>query len=227
MRFGVDAVDARIVNRTPASARTILIGAARECADLASGPAFAPRGDYIVVGFVDSAATPNTPVLGGLGDLPSLIQQYGVETVVVCGHLSDLELRNVVEQSIAAGCHLLTVPRTFELAGVQPSVVWNRGQPLVELTAQTLKAQQLVIKRAVDVAGAVLGLLVVAPLLLLLAVIIAVHVVAVIIAHRHLSTSGRDEIAARRSEYPWLVAMVGYTMLSLWILAQPIVETVK
>src|SRR6266700_2785954 len=93
VRFGIDAVDARIVKRTPASARTILIGAARECADLASGPAFAPRGDYIVVGFVDSAATPNAPVLGGLGDLPSLIQQYGVETVVVCGHLSDLELR--------------------------------------------------------------------------------------------------------------------------------------
>ena len=43
-------------------------------------------------------------------------------------------------------------------------------------------------------------------------------------AHRHLSTSGRDEIAARRSEYPWLVAMVGYTMLSLWLLAQPLVK---
>ena len=95
-----------------------------------------------------------------------------METVVVCGHLSDVELRNVVEQSIAAGCHILTVPRTFELAGVQPSVVWNRGQPLVELTAQTLKAQQLVIKRAVDVAGAALGLFILAPLLLLLAVIV-------------------------------------------------------
>ena len=173
VRFGIDAVDARIVKRTPASARTILIGAARECADLASGPAFAPRGDHLVLGVVDTAATPNPRALGGLSDLPSLIQQHGVETVVVCGTLTDGELRNVVEQSIAAGCHILSVPRTFELAGVQPRVVWNRGQPLVELTAQTLKAQQLVIKRAVDVAGAVLGLFVVAPLLLLLAVIIA------------------------------------------------------
>lgn len=57
-----------------------------------------------------------------------------------------------------------------------------------------------------------------------LAVIVAVHVIAVVIAHRHLSTSGRDERAARRSEYPWLVAMVGYTMLSLWLLAQPLTE---
>jgi len=57
-----------------------------------------------------------------------------------------------------------------------------------------------------------------------LAVIVAVHVIAVVIAHRHLSTAGRDERAARDSEYPWLVAMVGYTMLSLWLLAQPLTK---
>jgi hypothetical protein len=57
-----------------------------------------------------------------------------------------------------------------------------------------------------------------------LAVIIAVHVIAVVIAHRHLSSVGRDELAAQRSEYPWLVAMVGYTMLSLWLIAQPLTK---
>lgn len=31
--------------------------------------------------------------------------------------------------------------------------------------------------------------------------------------------------AALRSQYPMLVLMVGYTMVSLWIIAQPIVET--
>ena len=57
-----------------------------------------------------------------------------------------------------------------------------------------------------------------------LAVIIAVHVIAVVIAHRHLGTTGKSERAAKRSEYPWLVAMVGYTMLSLWLLAQPLTK---
>lgn len=55
-------------------------------------------------------------------------------------------------------------------------------------------------------------------------VIIAVHVAAVVIAHRHLALSGRTQATARRSEYPWLVAMVAYTMLSLWLLAQPLVK---
>jgi len=192
VRFGIDAMDARLVNRTPASARTILIGAAQECADLASRAAFAPRGDHLVLGVVDTAATPNPRALGGLSELTTLIQEHGVETVVICGHLSDSELHDVVEQSITAGCHLFSVPRTFEVAGVQPSVVWTRGQPLVELTAQTLKAQQFAIKRVLDVAGAFLGLVLLAPLLLLLSAIPTLHSPGPeIFPHPHIGTGGR------------------------------------
>ena len=59
---------------------------------------------------------------------------------------------------------------------------------------------------------------------LAMAVIIAVHVIAVVVAHRHLARAGTTELKARRSEYPWIVAMIGYTMLSLWLLAQPLVK---
>jgi hypothetical protein len=55
-------------------------------------------------------------------------------------------------------------------------------------------------------------------------VIVAVHVIAVVLAHRHLGRRGTDVRAARASEYPWLVAMVAYTMLSLWLIAQPLVQ---
>jgi hypothetical protein len=55
-------------------------------------------------------------------------------------------------------------------------------------------------------------------------VIVLAHVVAVVLAHRHLATRTPAVREARRSEWPWLVAMVGYTMLSLWLLAQPLVE---
>jgi hypothetical protein len=57
-----------------------------------------------------------------------------------------------------------------------------------------------------------------------LVVIVAAHVVAVIVAHRHLAWAASSERLARRSEWPWLFAMVGYTMLSLWLLAQPLIE---
>jgi hypothetical protein len=55
-----------------------------------------------------------------------------------------------------------------------------------------------------------------------IAVIVAAHVIAVVLAHRHLAVSSPSLSLARRSEWPWLVAMVGYTMVSLWLLAQPV-----
>ncbi|MGZ4611581.1 MAG: hypothetical protein ACXV1K_00125 [Kineosporiaceae bacterium] len=55
-------------------------------------------------------------------------------------------------------------------------------------------------------------------------VIVAAHVVALVLAHRHLAISAPAQREARRSEWPWLVAMVGYTMLSLWLLAQPLID---
>jgi hypothetical protein len=56
------------------------------------------------------------------------------------------------------------------------------------------------------------------------AVIVIAHILAVVLAHRHLVKAGKTEQAARMSEYPWIAAMVAYTMLSLWLLAQPLVK---
>jgi Na+/proline symporter len=56
------------------------------------------------------------------------------------------------------------------------------------------------------------------------AVIVIVHILAVFVAHAHLGSSAKDPEQAKRSEYPWIAAMVAYTMLSLWLLAQPLVK---
>ncbi|HWF57717.1 MAG TPA: hypothetical protein VG520_05145 [Candidatus Dormibacteraeota bacterium] len=56
------------------------------------------------------------------------------------------------------------------------------------------------------------------------ALIIVVHIAAVVLAHRYLTRASRSVARARRSEWPWIVAMVGYTMTSLWLLAQPLVQ---
>jgi hypothetical protein len=54
--------------------------------------------------------------------------------------------------------------------------------------------------------------------------IVAGHVVAVYLAHVTALQAFADRRAALRSQYPLVVLMVGYTMLSLWILAQPVVQ---
>jgi hypothetical protein len=55
--------------------------------------------------------------------------------------------------------------------------------------------------------------------------IVAGHVIAVYVAHVVALREFRDRRAALRSQLPMLVLMVGYTAVSLWIIAQPIVES--
>ena len=54
--------------------------------------------------------------------------------------------------------------------------------------------------------------------------IVTGHIVAVWVGHVTACIVFRDALLARRSQYPMLVLMIAYTTLSLWILAQPIVE---
>jgi hypothetical protein len=57
-----------------------------------------------------------------------------------------------------------------------------------------------------------------------LAVVVG-HVVAVYLSHITAMRIFRDRRAALTSEIPMVLLMVAYTMVSLWILSQPIVET--
>ena len=55
--------------------------------------------------------------------------------------------------------------------------------------------------------------------------IVVGHIIAVYLAHVMALRSFRHNRAALISQIPMLFLMVGYTMISLWILAQPVVET--
>jgi hypothetical protein len=58
-------------------------------------------------------------------------------------------------------------------------------------------------------------------------VIVLGHALAMYVAHRLALARFSERRTARRSQYPLAALMVAYTMLILWILAQPIVENVK
>lgn len=58
-----------------------------------------------------------------------------------------------------------------------------------------------------------------------IAAIVTGHVVAVYLSHCVALNTNPDRRAALRSQWPMVALMVGYTMTSLWIIAQPIVTT--
>ena len=54
--------------------------------------------------------------------------------------------------------------------------------------------------------------------------IVTGHIIAVYLTRVAALTVFKESTAARRSQYPMLALMIGYTVVSLWILAQPVVE---
>ncbi len=60
--------------------------------------------------------------------------------------------------------------------------------------------------------------------ILALVAIVVGHVIAVFLAHTTALRHFGEHDVALRSQRPMLILMVGYTMVSLWILAQPITE---
>lgn len=173
-RLTVDRLVAWFSPAENQAARTVFVGPADMCREAAAYPALSVESEFARIGFLDLRRPAAPDALGSVDELARTLHDRRVETVVVCGFIPDHELQNVVNVSLAAGCHLLTVPRAIEVAGVHPSVIWSHGVPLMELTAPALRGQQRAVKRMIDLAGAAIGLLVTAPVMALVAIAIKI-----------------------------------------------------
>jgi exopolysaccharide biosynthesis polyprenyl glycosylphosphotransferase len=168
----VDRIVARVQPPERDRLDTLFVGSGPDCVSAMASPAFTESVEHRPIGFVDSHA-PSTPgALGDLRDFSLLLAGSGAQVVVVCGYVTDRQFQDIVETALTAGCQVLSVPRSFSIAGVHPTTVWRRGQPLVELTAPSLKGWQHAVKRAVDVTGAIIGLVVLSPVFAILAAIV-------------------------------------------------------
>lgn len=105
-------------------------------------------------------------------DIWMVLQDARADTVVIAGELKARVFADVVRASTMSGCYLLSVSRYDRLGGLRPRVVWWSGTPFTELSLPELTAPQLAVKRAVDVGGAILGLLLLLPFFLATAVAI-------------------------------------------------------
>jgi exopolysaccharide biosynthesis polyprenyl glycosylphosphotransferase len=107
-----------------------------------------------------------------LARLAHAITAVGAEAVIVASHLEEDQVHEVLDISLSAGCEFLYPARSVQIAGRRPLLVWHHDEPFFELGAPLLKAQALVIKRAVDVVGAILAMVLVAPVMVIVALII-------------------------------------------------------
>ena len=171
-RLSVDWLIARVRDPEMDAVDTLFVGPAEECRAAASSPAFGRGTEYRPIGFVGMESPSGVGALGEIGDLPILLAASGAEVVVICGFLTDMQFREVVDTALTAGCKVLSLPRVVEVAGVHPTTVWRHGQPLVELTAPSLRGQELFVKRAIDIVGSMIGLVVLSPVFAIVALLV-------------------------------------------------------
>lgn len=131
-----------------------------------------------VVGFVDSdpvegAGDADVPLLGDIADLPQLIEPYEIERVVVAfsrdTHDETLHALRLLRSSQV---QVDIVPRLFEVIGPKTRLHTVEGLPLVAWPPARLSRASRLAKRAMDLVLSIFGLLVLAPVLAVIALLI-------------------------------------------------------
>jgi Undecaprenyl-phosphate glucose phosphotransferase len=128
------------------------------------------------IGFVDDRTGPmcgDLDVMGGVAQLPQLIQQYAIEHVFIALPLNRYadarRVFDVLSQSMVEVRLVADVPN---LAGLSLTTTNLDGLPIVGLRESPHFGLNVVFKRVMDVILALIGLLVLSPLLALLAVLV-------------------------------------------------------
>jgi exopolysaccharide biosynthesis polyprenyl glycosylphosphotransferase len=132
-----------------------------------------------LLGFVDSEPRPMRPelsgvrVLGQLEDLPALARLFDVERVIFAySRRPETSMRESVQAMKELGVQVDIVPRLYEAVGPNAAIHTIEGLPLMSLPPVGPSRSSLAVKRMIDVVGAAVGLVVLAPLFAVIAVAI-------------------------------------------------------
>jgi exopolysaccharide biosynthesis polyprenyl glycosylphosphotransferase len=102
-------------------------------------------------------------------ELYEVLADSDADTIILVGALSDTALQAVMIAASSAGASVYATRRSAFRGLDEPSFVLRRAEPLSLLSRPALVGSQLVLKRTVDVTGAILVLVVLSPALLLMA----------------------------------------------------------
>jgi exopolysaccharide biosynthesis polyprenyl glycosylphosphotransferase len=156
---------------------TIIVGAGEVGQLVAKKLVQHPEYGLNIVGFVDDEPKErdenlkNIALLGGLEQLPQMVQILDVERVIIAfSNHSNEEMLGLIRSLKDLDIQIDVVPRFYEVIGTNVGIHTAEGLPLIGLPAQKLSRSSLVLKRGMDLTLSLAGLLVLAPLFLVVAV---------------------------------------------------------
>lgn len=105
----------------------------------------------------------------GTGDLYEALTVSRADAILLVGPVDDGALQSLMIASSSAGCRVFATRRRAFQRLDEPSFLLRRAEPLALLSRPALVGVQLVVKRSVDIIGALAGLVLGAPIWLLVA----------------------------------------------------------
>jgi exopolysaccharide biosynthesis polyprenyl glycosylphosphotransferase len=156
--------------------RVVIVGSGEIAQALVQHIQHNPQLGYRIVGAVNGPSVESVagvPIIGTPDDLPRLIDQYQVDEVIIAlPDVERLELTRLVAQCQRGRVSIKIYPDLFAYMEGGMSVDELGGLPLLSVRDVALRGWKLTLKRAVDVLGATLGLIVLSPFLLLTAILV-------------------------------------------------------
>ena len=162
-----------LARRRDASVQTALIVGAGDVGQLVARKLLRhPEYGIKLAGIVDAPpkrwrADVAVPVLGEIDDLPSIVRELAVDRVIVAfSTYKDEDTLALVRPLVQLNVHVDVVTRMFEMVGPHAGLLDVEGIPLVSISPPTRSVAASRVKRAIDIAGAGVGLILAAPLFL-------------------------------------------------------------
>lgn len=156
--------------------RLLLVGTG-EVARMVLQKTMQARLGYRVIGFVDGDDAPEEiagiPVLGNRNDLAAIIQEHNIQEVIIAlSSASHEELLDMVSACESQRAAVRIFPDLFQIVASDLSISDFDGLPLLTVRDIALRGWKLTAKRAMDLAVSGIGLVLLSPLMLLIALLI-------------------------------------------------------
>ncbi|HVB99465.1 MAG TPA: sugar transferase [Candidatus Dormibacteraeota bacterium] len=127
---------------------------------------------YVVKGFLDRTPSGDARFLGGVAELPRVALTHFVDEVFITTPSDREMVAEIVLEARRRHLGVNVVPEMFDGLGLWVPVRQIGGFPVMQLLREPIPGFGLFVKRAADVLGSAIGLVLIAPLLALLAIAI-------------------------------------------------------
>ena len=129
-----------------------------------------------VVGPEQPAEIDRIPVIGGLGNVVTVVEQFGADTVAVlaCPEMSGARLRDLAWALEKTGTDLCVAPALLDVAGPRTTIRPAAGLPLLYMDHPEFTGARRLVKSVFDRTLALAALLLLVPLLIVVAVAIRI-----------------------------------------------------